>query len=129
MDTPADRLETEWGLVIADFTVQQVPRGFAPEDIREQWVGVRLPVRLWAVMWHMKTAYPAFIDGPTGSLIQNEQPIPVVTEDAQAVLDAAGKKDAASFWRTTTSIGPLLVFEASAGTVEPRPGFGKRLAG
>lgn len=63
-----------------------VPPGFAPKEIRQQWVGVEIPLSG---------------EDPTGGIwvgTGNENGYVVSADDAISALRNAGKDDAADFW-------------------------------
>ncbi len=84
-----------------------VPPGFAPEHIREQWVGVTIPMldqEMWdLILETIPRAKEEFAEGSNGNgyLVQREVAVEALRE--------AGKEEAANFWRTP--FGPYLQFK------------------
>lgn len=81
--------------------IEMVPLGFAPEEIRKQWVGVEIPlpddeVILESGRW-------------TGT--DNENGYVVFTADAVRALWEAGRLDAAEYWEGIGFIGKVLRFK------------------
>lgn len=68
-----------------------VPPGFAPEAIREQWLGLELPL---ATEETLRTCPPS--NFRTGT--ENGDGYIVASRDGIAALSAAGKAEAAAFW-------------------------------
>lgn len=68
-----------------------IPPGFAPEDIRKQWVGVEI---------RLPTQEEIDIDPPSPHSIGNENVDGhiVLRQDAIDALAAAGHQDAAGYW-------------------------------
>jgi len=64
--------------VFAQFVVEEVPSGHAPEEVRQDWVGLSLPVR--------------------AQTRQNDG-VPVLAFEAVDQLEYAGKHDAATWWK------------------------------
>jgi hypothetical protein len=92
--------------ILATFTIQEVPAGPAPLEIREQWVGVVLPVRQLRRAQSGAVAISPF--------------------EATLALRAAGKHEASDWWyrilmpRVSNPVGYLtesLAFEAADGEV------------
>ena len=79
--------------------ITSVPPGFAPEDIRKQWLGVEIPLT-------------GFDNNPEGLRmgIENMGGYKVNTQDAIDALRTAGKEDAANFWENF-NLGSTLVFK------------------
>lgn len=68
------------------------PPGFAPEEIRKEWVGIEIPVNREEInklllepgVWSGNTSDPGYA---------------VLAGDAIHALETAGKHEAAEFWR------------------------------
>lgn len=87
--------------IIATFTLDQVPDGSPPLDIREDWVGVQLPAR------------QGYDDYPSG--------VKISPADAVLGLLMHGKMNAADwFWDASVSLmplGPRWEFQSHEGTI------------
>ena len=78
----------------------EIPAGEAPKDIREQWIGLVLPV----------DASPAFetgiqegvLGGPPA--LENLNGFPVKFEDAIIALTKTGKTEAALWWENNNIV-------------------------
>lgn len=80
-----------------------VPPGFAPLDIRKEWVGVEIPL-------------PASVDDPPGNLRTGTANIGGYTvrkPDAIEALRKAGKEEAAKWW-ASSRLGLHLQFKREA---------------
>ncbi len=64
--------------VFAQFVVEETPQGHAPEAIREDWVGLSLPVRANA---------------------ESDGALPIVAFEAVDQLEHAGKQRSARWWK------------------------------
>ncbi|MFO0781816.1 MAG: hypothetical protein U0524_02895 [Candidatus Saccharimonadales bacterium] len=64
--------------VFAQFVVEEVPSGHAPEEVRQDWVGLSLPVR--------------------AQTRQNDG-VPVLAFEAVDKLERAGRQNSATWWR------------------------------
>ncbi len=80
------------------------PPGFAPEEIRAQWVGVEIPIDGAAV--NESLSMPGKWSGS-----ENSDGYTVATEDAIAALKQAGKDEAAAFWQEVRNLGSVLRFK------------------
>jgi hypothetical protein len=107
------------------FLPTRTPFGAAPEEIREKWIGVPLPVRESNLTENLNTLQgylPGMnIDDPTDVII-NEPSETVVVEslDAFKALRAAGQTEAAQwweqwFWSRHQFMGNSLIFQAEEG--------------
>lgn len=87
---------------MAKIKIIATPPGFAPEEIRDQWVGVEIP---------LPTEEQIAEDPPSGVGIgnQNQGGFLVLTSDAIKSLQNAGKNTAVSFWESA-GIGRYLRF-------------------
>ena len=109
------------GDVIATFTVQQLPQGAAPQTIREQWIGVPLPVREKTLNEAAET--PIYTDALTDEQVLNVEAVPVYGYDAIEALQEAGRDDAAEFWHLQGFGFAELVFRASEGALQASEGI------
>ena len=66
--------------VLGQFSIESTPPGFAPEEIREDWIGLTLPVRFT-------------VD------IEQVPEIPVMAAEALHGLEVAGRTIARDWWR------------------------------
>lgn len=118
--------------VLSRFSVESTPPGFPPEEIREDWVGLTLPVRFT-------------VD------IEQVPEVPIIAAEALHALEGADKKVARDWWRqyyaeeaekrmpNVDSEGhsdflanvSLLVFDPSCGTlrVDPQASHNEIVAG
>jgi hypothetical protein len=94
------------------FLVERVPAGEAPEDIRQQWVGLLLPVR------HdrpVEAPLPlAGVGVETRTPSQVVDAVVVTLADCLAALDDADRAEAAAYWRLKAPVGAL-AFESAEG--------------
>ena len=102
-------LEGAYGPVALNFLLTQTPEGAAPDHIREQWVGVQLPIR-HGNLGGLATRY---VDLLSGEHKENDEPVAVVGIEGMYALREAGKAEAAAFWAPYA--GRLLVFRAHEG--------------
>ena len=99
-DLPPDvsrELTRLYGPVLATFTLDQVPESAAPISIREQWVGITLPVRERALA---KLAFGQieYFDILSFNEKSNPDPVSISGYEAVDALDEAGRDDAVDFW-------------------------------
>src|SRR3954447_26266386 len=107
--------------VIYWFRPSTTPRGGAPLEVREQWVGIPLPVRT-----------PRPVEGPESYIgidvvdRRVQHPIPdgvaVAPLDAIAALEYFGRSEAASWWREMLQRRPAtqsFVFRRAEGELLP----------
>lgn len=66
--------------VLGQFSIESTPPGFPPEEVRQDWVGLSLPVRFT-------------VD------IEQLPEVPIVAAEALHVLEGAGKGIARDWWR------------------------------
>lgn len=76
--------------------ITKTPAGFAPQEIRDQWVGVEIP------LMNQEDADKLQNSGQWNASEQHGGPI-VHIEDAINALKQAGKTEAASFWNDVRS--------------------------
>jgi len=107
-------IEKELGLVVATFTIQQVPAGAAPETIRRDWVGATLPVR--QALLDDLSGRQQYYDLLSGERKTNPDAVPVYGMDAVNALDDMGRDRAARFWQNYAVA--TLVFSGSEGNLE-----------
>lgn len=113
-----------FGPVVADFHITQLPRGKAPEYIRQAWLteGLLLPLRQKALANTalMTTIYfdPYHEDQTTETATID--PAEVTTPEAVRALMGVSALQAADYWRG--SGWPVLVFQKSEGVIIPRSG-------
>ena len=104
-----------YGPIAGQFTVTETPSGGAPEEIKEQWVGVSLPVRT-AHIGRAALAPLTSFDSLTCRVVHNDEPVSITGIDAVHALAEAGKDAAAKFW-DEYQLGTL-IFRAHEGTLE-----------
>jgi len=91
--------------------IRSMPDGFAPANIRDQWVGVEIPLMTFNTIEEEKKVRAQFPPGPnTGGWL-------VRREDAVAALQAAGREQAAAFWDNFYPLGPVLMFHTSVADI------------
>ncbi|MEO6109568.1 MAG: hypothetical protein ABIP50_00975 [Candidatus Saccharimonadales bacterium] len=105
-----------YGPVEAAFIITQIPKGGAPEDIKEQWVGVSLPVRA-AHLGQTALAPTRNFDYLTQQITENDDSVAITGIDAVHALAEAGKESAARFWDSMQLA--KFVFRAHEGTLQP----------
>lgn len=90
-------LDTEYGPVIANFTLDKKPEVVAPLRIREQWLGIPLPVREKNLG---KIALSACknLDLPTSLYLLTDEPVSIVGLEAVDALVEANRLDAVRYW-------------------------------
>ena len=103
-------LEQAYGPVAAEFAVDVRPIGGAPEQIRDQWVGIELPIRsLYVARLQLGSIGRRFIQAPndsartdaiTGEPLREHAwgPVEIVGHDAIDRLKQAERHDAAEYW-------------------------------
>lgn len=79
--------------------IVSTPPGFAPKEIREQWIGVEIPLS-------EKDVEP----GGAWTGTENIDGFVVFTEDAVQALRDFGRHQAADFWDKIASLGSFLRF-------------------
>lgn len=90
-------LDEVYGPIQAEFTLTQIPAGAAPDYIKEQWIGVPLPVReLNLGMLALGTI--SFHDYLSETETTNSEPIPIVGIEAVDALQQADQLEAVRFW-------------------------------
>jgi hypothetical protein len=104
-------LEKMYGPIDDRFTITQLPEGNAPENIREQWLGVSLPVRRIHAVRFMHgyigrrmlsvAEDSSFLDAISGKRPDSYNMFPVEIRGLDAIdsLQEAGKEEAAKFWK------------------------------
>lgn len=95
------------------FVIEKIPAGGAPEHIKQQWIGVALPLR-----------YERNMDGPeprvaeeigTYELVEIEDGVTIWRSDALQALRLFNRNEAAGWWSLE---GPsALIFNASEGRI------------
>lgn len=99
-DLPPDvsrELTRMYGPVIATFTLDQIPEGAAPSSIREQWVGITLPVREQALA-QLAFGQIEYFDFLSFNEKSNPDPVSISGYEAVDALDEHGKDEAVDFW-------------------------------
>lgn len=86
-----------YGEIAANFTIKQIPEGGAPESIRQEWVGITMPVRTFSLGSKAMEAC-SYFDALTFTVIDNPEPVTIVGMEAVEALKEAGKNSAAEFW-------------------------------
>jgi hypothetical protein len=105
--------EFVYGPVDAHFLITKTPQGDAPENIREQWIDLSLPVRranLGQIAMQARGT-------ETGILREVQNSVPVLGLEAVHALLIAGREEAAKYW-APLQFG-LFVFRAHEGRLEP----------
>lgn len=102
-------LENTYGPVVINFALTQMPQGHAPAHIKEQWLGVPLPVR----QDNLGGLATRYYDLLSGSYKDNDDPISVAGIEAVHALQEADHLAAAEFW-TPYQLG-LFTFRAYEG--------------
>lgn len=92
-------LDDTYGPVLAEFTLNQTPQGGAPVEIREQWIGIPLPVRERNLARLALGSIECF-DFLTFSTKQNDNPVSIAGIEAVDALVVAERFEAANFWLT-----------------------------
>jgi hypothetical protein len=90
---------------LASIRIVKTPPGFAPEEIRSQWVGVEIP---------LATSEELAKNPLSGSIRignQNTDGYVVLTENAVAALEVAGKGAAVDYWEKILVFGRYLQFK------------------
>jgi hypothetical protein len=109
-------LSEVYGLVGAHFTITDVPQGGAPHEIKEQWVGVTLPVRA-AHLGRAALAPRRSFEILTQQIVENDDPVSVTGLEAVHGLREAGREEAADFWAQYQLA--LFTFRAHEGLLVP----------
>jgi hypothetical protein len=114
-----DPITRQWGGILYDFTVHQVPERSSDETIRQQLVGLTYPVRLGALRELGRIGLA--ITGMVGPIPHFESGIPVVLPDAITVLEQARRLELASDLaaRSTDQEG-FLLFPPGTGSLVSR---------
>ncbi len=126
----SDALDRTYGPIETTFTVTTVPEGGAPFDIRQDWVGARLPLRkLHAVRllhgYIGRRFYPVPEDKAVDAITGEQLAWPVWGNveirgyDAVDSLRDLGRVAAADFWEQYKEA--MLSFQMSEGYIEGRP--------
>jgi len=111
-----DALDATFGLVVARFVLTRTPAGAAPVSIKEQWIGVALPVR---EILHGGPPIQ-YEDALSGEAKVNMSPVQVVGIEAVSALRQAVRNTAAEFWAEYAY--DLLIFRAHEGELQPLDG-------
>jgi len=90
-------LDSAYGPILAQFTLQQAPQGGAPEYIKDQWIGVALPVREQSLA-QLALGATQYFDYFSFNQKKNEEPVSIVGIEAVNALEDAEKFEAAEFW-------------------------------
>jgi len=101
------------------FAVDRLPAGEAPLEVREQWVGLALPVR-----------HDRYVEGPeplvgrgvkSFTARHHSDGVIVLSPDAIDALSEAGRSGAAAYWEVHLGrLGfPALLFNVSEGRLLP----------
>ena len=110
------------------FVNRQVPFGDAPEHIKEQWVGIPLPLR----QMRPSEAPDVHIGHGLRSMadvhIINDG-MAVYTFDAVKALTLFGRDEAAEFWGRMLHPNQTLLFDGSEGQLYPTPVIQRILPG
>lgn len=85
--------------------IVQTPPGFAPEKIREEWVGIKIPL---VPERDLRQDPP--VPHPAASTNDNADGHVVLRTEAILALLNAGKEEAANFWNALP-LGVYLIFK------------------
>lgn len=110
-------LENEFGSVVANFEITQVPQGSAPESIRKGWLGVVLPVR--QELLEERGGVQTYFDILSGTVKQNHEAVPVHGFDAVFALADLEKEAEVAFWLESGLAYGTFVFRAHEGNLQP----------
>lgn len=99
------------------FVAREVPYGTAPENIKQQWVNVPLPVRDLGQVEARNITIGHDL-GDIFSIVVREG-ISVNADDAIKSLRLFGRAEAADFWSLNLHPGDMLNFGAKEGQVYP----------
>lgn len=105
-----------YGQVGAQFTITETPAGGAPAAIKEQWIGLTMPVRVANLGRGALEARHAF-DVLTMQMTENDAPVSIAGIDALHALDIATKHEAVDFWAPYGLA--LFTFRAHEGLLVP----------
>lgn len=108
-------LEDAYGPILAQFTLNRVPQGGAPEYIREQWIGVPLPVREQSLA-QLAFGSIQYFDYLSFNQKQNDDPVSIAGIEAVHALEEAEKFEASDFW--VPYMGGLFTFRGYEGELE-----------
>ena len=103
-------IERIYGPIRANFSITQTPQSAAPEYVREQWVGITLPVRE-KNLGELATRY---LDLLSGEYKDNDEPVSIVGLEAVSALEDSARYGAANYWQDYR--GGLFRFRAHEGT-------------
>jgi hypothetical protein len=109
-------LEQSFGPIVAQFEISRTPAGGAPEAIRQDWIGVRLPVREQNIGRHILRAEQSF-DFLTQELGTSDHPVAVCGMEAIDALFKAKRERAFQFW-IPFGLGTF-VFNGHEGDLKP----------
>lgn len=90
-------IDKELGEVVAEFTITQRPESGAPEHIKQEWIGLTLPVRAGKLAC-MDARPRDYFDDLRGELIENTEPVTIFGPEAVQALKDADKLEAAKYW-------------------------------
>jgi hypothetical protein len=101
------------------FVLRTVPQGSAPEEIKEQWLGVPLPCRRPFI-----EGSEQFLGFDAGAGLETlkivEDGVAVEADDAIVALNLFGKEEAARWWDNICGqVGAELVFRVVEGQAIP----------
>lgn len=82
------------GEIVALFTIKETPKGAAPDNIRQKWIGVHLPIR--DSLFNKFGLRDVTFDQLSQLYIENDVRVPVAAFDAVLALD--DKDPAAAQW-------------------------------
>ena len=104
-------LERELGPVIGDFEITTTPEGGAPEDIRTEWIGTKLPFRTYGLQERPHVLF----DEITGVYKENFDQVAIFGLDAVVALRKLERNRAADWWVESGHAFGFLVFRGSEG--------------
>ncbi len=106
-------LEQELGAVIGEFEITTIPEGGAPEDVRSDWFGAKLPFRTYGLQERPHVLY----DEITNTYKENFEQIAIFGLDAVVALRKLDRNYAADWWVQNGYAFGSLVFRGSEGNL------------
>lgn len=113
-EVPQETRAKRFGRVVGTFSVTDIPEGEAPFQIREEWLGVGLPVRSRLVQ-EFKGPINTYLNLISGHSTEHFHRVPIYGADAIEALTLANKLDAAQYWAENGYSLGILVFRAAEG--------------
>lgn len=110
-------LDKELGPVIGDFEITTRPAGGAPDDIRDEWIGAKLPFRTYG----LQDRQHALFDEITQTWKENFEQVAIFGLDAVVALRKLERDRAADWWVKSGYAFGMLVFRGSEGILNISP--------